>query len=93
MHAITRFVTKIKTEYPELYNKGSFCVKLSFASGGIIRDKASVKYAVGVNQIVKRIQEFMNNHTACYGYIHFVIVQPRFANNSEAKVILFKIHL
>jgi hypothetical protein len=93
MHAITRFVTKIKMEYPELYNKGRFCIKLPFASGGVIRDKASVKYAVGVKQIIKRIQEFMNNHPACYGYIHFVIVQPRFANNSEAKVISFIIHV
>ena len=92
MYAITRFVAKIKTEYPELYNNGHFCIKLPFASDGVVRDKGSVKYAEGVEQIFKRIREFMNNHPACYGYIHFVIIQPRFANTTEAKVILFKIH-
>ena len=80
-------------EYPQLYNNGNFVIKLPFASGGVVRDKGSVKYAVGVERIFQRIREFMNNHPACYGYINFVILQPRFANNSEAKVTLFKIFL
>jgi hypothetical protein len=84
-----RFVRKIQTEYPKLYNKGNFIVKLPFASGGVVRDKCSIKYPVGVEGIFKSIDEFMRNHPACHGYIHYIIIQPRFANNSEAKVILF----
>ena len=89
MCILIRFDRKIRTQYPKLYNNGKFIIKLPYASGGVVRDKSSVKRAVGVEQIFQRIDEFMRNHPACFGYINFVIIQPRFAHNSEAKVILF----
>lgn len=73
--------------HPNFFNsKKQFIIKLPFASGGVVRDKSSIKYGVGLGGVIKAIAEFMRLHPYVLGYIHYVIVQPRFPNSSEAKV-------
>ena len=83
----------IETKYPHLWNGGKFILKLPFASGGVVRDKSSVKYGVGLKGVLKCIGEFARNHPYLIGYIHYIIVQPRFANPTEAKVSLILVHI
>ncbi len=79
----------VNNDHPQLLNsKKEFIIKLPFASGGVVRDKCSIKYGAGVNGVVRAISEFVRNHPYVLGYIHYVIVQPRFPNNSEAKVCI-----
>jgi len=74
---------------PFLFNDDKFVVKLPYAAGGCVGDRSSVKYAKnGVQGIKICIAQFLRNHRFVLGYIPFVIVQPRFKNNSEAKVLI-----
>jgi hypothetical protein len=75
---------------PLLYNDDKFVVKLPYAAGGVVGDSSAVKYTKnGVDGIIKAIRQFLRNHRFVLGYIPYVIVQPRFANNAEVKVIIF----
>jgi hypothetical protein len=77
----------VNNNYLHLLNtKKEFIIKLPFASGGVVRDRCSVKYGVGVVGVLKAISEFIRNRPYVLGYIHYLIVQPRFPHNSEAKV-------
>ena len=77
----------VNNSYEHLLNsKRQFIIKLPFASGGVVRDKSSIKYGVGIAGVLKAIAEFMRNHPYVLGYIHYLIIQPRFPHNSEAKV-------
>ena len=84
---IIRFIQMTYKPHPNCFNsKKQFIIKLPFASGGVVRDKSSIKYGVGLGGVIKAISEFMRLHPYVLGYIHYVIVQPRFPNSSEAKV-------
>ena len=85
---IIRFIVMVTEKTPHLLNnKREFIIKLPFASGGVVRDKSSIKYGVGIEGVAEAISQFMRNHPYVLGFIHYLIVQPRFPNNSEAKVI------
>jgi len=87
---IHNFVKMVETHYPELLNiKKEYVIKLPFAAGGVVRDKGSVKYGIGALGILKSIREFLKNHPCVLGYIHYIIIQPRFPYATEAKVVCF----
>ena len=77
---------KIETDHPELFNNNEFVVKLPFVAGGYLGDKESVKYGFGVEGILQQIRYFLRWNPFVLGYIPYVIIQPRFAHSTEAKV-------
>ena len=83
--SFNRFVKKIETEYPELYNHNEFAVKLPYVAGGYLLDNKSVKYGFGVEGIIQQIYYFLKNNPGVLGYIPFIIIQPRFPYSCEAK--------
>jgi hypothetical protein len=82
-----RFVADIEAD-PLIWNsKGKFVAKLPFSSGGFLGNKRSIKYPRGgALGIVASIREFLKNNEKVAGFIPYVIIQPFFPNNSEAKV-------
>jgi hypothetical protein len=47
-----------------------------------------VKFGVGVEGILQKIQEFKNNKNV-WGYIHYVIIQPEIPDAYEVKIVCF----
>ena len=47
-----------------------------------------MKFGVGVEGILKKIQEFKNN-VDVWGYIHYVIIQPEIPDAYEVKIVCF----
>ena len=88
MVCLLRFVADLEND-PSVWNpQGKFVAKLPFTAGGVLGDKRSIKYPRGgVNGIVASIREFLKNNRRVAGFIPYVIIQPFFPNNSEAKVI------
>ena len=72
---------------PFFPNEDKFFVKLPYSCGGYLNGKRSTKCGKGVKGIIDAITQFLKNHPAVLGYIPFVIVQPYFSTNTEAKVI------
>ena len=86
MLSFIRFIKKIDTEYPELFNHNEFAIKLPYVAGGYYLDNKSIKYGCGVEGIVLQIYYFLKYNPGVLGYIPFIIIQPRFPYSSEAKV-------
>ena len=62
---------------------------MPYSAGGYLGDKKSVKYTckdTKVGGIVKAIGQMLRYNCHVAGYIPYIIVQPFFENNSEAKV-------
>ena len=79
---------------PDLCNRNSVCVKLSYVAGGRLLDKPSYKYGAGVDGIFHCISQFIRLNYGVLGYIPFIIIQPRFRYTTEAKVgKLFKLFI
>jgi hypothetical protein len=80
-------VANVNTNPYLFTEEGSFCLKLPYSSGGMIRDKRSYKFTTGGREgIIEGIRQFLRNNKYVLGYIPFIIVQPRFKYTSEAKV-------
>ena len=82
-----RFVDDVKADNRDIWNNNKFIVKIPYVGGGFLKDKKSIKYAKGVQGIIKAIWEFTNpkNYPGLLGYIPFLIIQPRFSYTKEAK--------
>ena len=61
-------------------------MKLPYTTGST--HNATVKSCVGIQGILKKIEEFKNN-TRIFGYIPYAVIQPFIHDNSEAKIICF----
>jgi hypothetical protein len=82
------FVAKVEAD-PTQFHGGRYCIKLPYSAGGYLGDKKSVKYTckdTKVGGIVKAIGQMLRYNCHVAGYIPYIIVQPFFENNSEAKV-------